>query len=48
LKSHVLGCILLGSQLGYLAGQRAILNSRVIVRRFINHMDSKPFVLEIE
>jgi hypothetical protein len=48
LKSHVNGCILLGQKFGILGEQRAILNSRVIVRKFINHMSSKPFVLEIE
>jgi len=48
LKTHVNGCILLGQKFGILGEQRAILNSRVMVRKFINHMSSKPFTLKIE
>lgn len=46
-KSHVNGCILLGDKFGILGNQRAILNSRVTLRRFLNHMNRKPFILEI-
>lgn len=47
LKSHTNGCLILGSKFGLLENQRAILNSRITVRKFINYMESKPFVLEI-
>jgi hypothetical protein len=46
-RTHVNGCILLGEKFGYLNNQRAILNSRVYLRKFINHMNKKPFILEI-
>ena len=46
-KTHVNGCILLGQKMGYLSNQRAILNSRVTIRRFMNHMENKPFKLHI-
>ena len=46
-KSHVNGCILLGKSMGYLAGQRAILNSRITIRAFMNRMENKPFNLHI-
>lgn len=48
LKSHTMGCILLGDRVGYLGDQRAILNSRVIVRRFMEHMNYEPFVLLVK
>ena len=38
-KSHVMGCILLGKVHGYLAGQRAVLNSRISVRAFMRNME---------
>lgn len=47
LKTHTMGCILLGDRIGFLGNQRAILNSRVIVRRFMEHMNYEPFVLNI-
>lgn len=46
-KSHVNGCILLGKKHGWLAEQRAILNSRVAVRGFRNILVDKSFVLNI-
>lgn len=46
-KTHVQGCILLGEKHGLLAGQRAVLNSRVTLRRFMFHMENKPFMLKI-
>jgi hypothetical protein len=46
-KTHVEGCILLGKKHGYLSGQRAILNSRISVRAFMNHMKEENFMLTI-
>jgi hypothetical protein len=46
-KSHVNGCILLGKKHGWLAEQRAILNSRVAVRGFRNILVDKSFVLNV-
>jgi hypothetical protein len=47
LKTHVNGCILFGKEIGYLAGQLAILNSRITVKKFMNFMNYKKFKLEI-
>ena len=47
LKSHTYGCLLLGKKFGYLMGQRAVLNSRITVRQFMDHMNNKPFKLHI-
>ena len=47
-KTHTNGCILLGKSKGMLGNQRAILNSRVIVRKFNNLMNFEPFKLEIK
>jgi hypothetical protein len=47
-KSHVMGCILLGKKSGFLGGQVAVLNSRITVREFVEHMDYEPFKLRIE
>ncbi len=47
LKTHVAGCILLGKKHGQLGDQRAILNSRVAVRAFTNHMMFDPFMLNV-
>ncbi len=46
-KTHVNGCILLGKKMGYLGEQRAVLNSRVAIRRFMNHMGNQPFKLNL-
>lgn len=46
-KSHVEGCLLLGSKFGILETQLAILNSRVTLRKFMNHMQYKTFNLNI-
>jgi hypothetical protein len=46
-KTHSEGCIGLGKYMGWLHKQRAVLLSRVTVRKFINHMKNKPFTLEI-
>jgi hypothetical protein len=47
-KSHVMGCILLGKDMGFLGGQLAILNSRIIVRSFMSYMQYEPFKLRIQ
>lgn len=47
-KTHIMGCILLGKKSGYLGGQVAILNSRVAVRQFVEHMNYEPFKLKIQ
>ena len=46
-KSHVNGCILLGQKRGWLAGQRAVLNSRITIRRFMEYMEYEPFTLKV-
>lgn len=46
-KSHVLGCILLGSAFGKLNNQLAILGSRNTVKRFVDKMEGKDFELWI-
>jgi hypothetical protein len=46
-KTHVNGCILLGKDHGFLSDQRAILNSKVTVRKFRNTMVDKPFTLNV-
>ncbi len=46
-KTHVNGCILLGKKMGFLGEQRAILNSRITIRKFMNHMEMKKFELTI-
>lgn len=46
-KSHVMGCILLGKHHGYLAGQRAVLNSRLTIRNFMREMDYQKFQLNV-
>jgi hypothetical protein len=46
-RTHVQGCILLGQKHGFLYGQRAVLNSRITVTKFMNIMDYKKFKLHI-
>ena len=46
-KTHVNGCILLGKKMGYLQEQRAVLNSRITIRKFANLMKNKEFKLHI-
>lgn len=41
------GCIALGERLGWMDGQKALLLSAPAVRRFEDHMQRKPFLLEI-
>lgn len=47
LRSHVNGCILLGKSRGKLAGQPAVLNSRITVKKFMSIMNYQPFTLKI-
>ncbi len=46
-KTHVNGCILLGQKRGILAGQWAVLNSRITVKRFMQEMNYDPFKLRV-
>lgn len=46
-KSHVNGCILLGKDRGILSNQWAVLNSRITVKRFMQHMGNDKFKLRI-
>jgi len=46
-KTNVEGCILLGKEFGWLSKQRAILNSRITVRAFMNHMKNEDFMLTV-
>jgi len=46
-KTHVNGCILLGQKRGLLAGQWAVLNSRITVKRFMQEMGNEPFTLRV-
>lgn len=45
--SHSLGCPLLGSRLGAIDGQRAVLGSRPAVRHFEGVAGGRPFILEV-
>jgi len=47
-KTHVMGCILLGKNSGFLGGQVAVLNSRIAVREFMEFMEYEPFKLNIQ
>jgi len=46
-KSHVEGCVLLGKTFGWLGKQKAVLNSRITVRAFMNHMKNEEFMLNV-
>lgn len=46
-RTNVAGCILLGVNKGVLAGQWAVLNSRLAIRRFMDQMGLDPFTLRI-
>ena len=47
LKTHTNGCVLLGKYHGWLQGQRAVLLSRITLRRFMNLMAGRDFTLNI-
>ena len=46
-KTHVNGCVLLGKKHGFLAEQRAVLSSRITVRKFRSVMQDQSFVLNV-
>jgi len=46
-RTHVNGCILLGQKRGILAGQWAVLNSRITVKRFMQRLGNEPFTLKV-
>lgn len=46
-KTHSDGCVLLGNKFGFLEGQRAILNSRITVKKFMKYMENASFKLHI-
>ena len=46
-KTHSYGCILVGSYVGKLAGQKAVLASRPALRRFFEAMNREDFMLRI-
>lgn len=46
-KTNSSGCLLLGEKFGYLIGQRAVLNSNITVKNFMDHMNNKPFILHV-
>jgi len=46
-KTHSKGCILLGKSIGTLSGQKAILNSRITIRRLMTELNNEPFKLKI-
>lgn len=48
LRSHTMGCILLGQKRGWLAKQLSVLNSRITVTRFMNLMGTNKFELTIQ
>jgi hypothetical protein len=48
LKTHVNGCILMGTRIGILSGQKALLLSAPEVLRFENYMEHKSFRLIID
>lgn len=47
IAQHTKGCVLLGQRVGRLAGQPAVLVSRVTVRRHAGMLDKTPFTLEV-
>lgn len=47
LKTHSLGCILMGDIIGYLGGQKAVLKSAVAFNRFRRYMGRNRFQLMI-
>lgn len=46
-KSHVKGCIILGTKMGVLDGQMAVKESKVALASFMNTMQGRDFVLMI-
>ena len=48
LKSDVKGCVIVGSQLGQIEGQDAVMNSRTALMDFENAMQMEPFTLTVK
>lgn len=48
LRSHVLGCILVGKYFMSVQGQRGILASKNTLRLFVEEMEEKDFILVVE
>ena len=46
-RTHVNGCILLGKKFGWLSKQKAVLTSRITVKKFRRVMQDQPFVLNV-
>ncbi len=46
-KTHSKGCILLGKSIGVLNGQKAVLNSRITIKRLMTLLNKKTFKLKI-
>lgn len=46
-RSDSWGCLLIGQKFGWLNKQRVVLNSRITLRRFMNHMNYESFKLHI-
>ena len=46
--THSLGCPLLGTKVGRINGQRAVLASQIAVRKFENITGKKNFILEVK
>ena len=46
-RTHTLGCMIIGSKIGRYKNQLAIFNSRYTLRRFMNVMKKKPFILNV-
>ena len=47
IAAHVQGCILLGLSRGHLNGERAVFQSVVACRQFMQLMGGEPFTLEV-
>lgn len=47
LRCEVQGCIALGTRLGFIGGQRALLASAPAVQEFEDYLSGEPFILEI-
>ena len=46
-RTHTYGCLLLGTYRGRLKGQRAVLGSRIILRKFMSLLQGHSFKLQI-
>lgn len=46
-KTHSKGCILLGQKKGYFSNQKAVLNSKLTIKKFMKYMNDEPFILKI-